>query len=605
MRRSALLAAFLVSALLSACGGDSVSPGAGSDAGADVTSGGTSDGGGVGPSDGASGGSDSTAAGGDATGGSGHDGGDGGSGDGGGASSGGEGGGGDAGSSSGGDGGGSCGACDTPPDACHAKAGTCQNGVCVYAFVSGATCDDGNPCTVGDSCSNGACTGVPMVCDTPPAQVCTSTTTLRTYDTTGSCNGGLCVYAQHDVTCGSGGCVNNACQTDPCSGVTCNTPPSVCYTSPGTCSGGSCSYAFHSGATCDDGNACTTSDSCTSGVCVGVPMACNTPPSPTCADASTLELYSPSGTCSAGQGSYLPSFVSCTTGCASGQCKPSGWTAMASSTSQSLYSVWGSSASDVWATGVQGVAVHYVGGKWSVQSPPSSGLIWSVHGTAANDVYAIDSNGAVFHFDGTSWSTTSWTTTSIYDQCLFVDGAGSAWIGGQQSSTFSMALFRATSSVALVGTTSVGTVINSGGCSLWAVSPTDVWLSGTSLLHYDGSSLTPVSGVGAAAVWAYGSNAVYAGAGTTVSIRNGSTWTPSNTGTNGSIEGIWGSAPNRIFVAIDQVTGNSSGEVRSYDGTGWTNQPIPTGTQGLTAVWAAPTGEVFAVGYGGTILKGP
>ena len=253
---------------------------------------------------------------------------------------------------------------------------------------------------------------------------------------------------------------------------------------------------------------------------------------------------------------------------------------MSSSTSQSLYSVWGSSASDVWATGVGGVAVHYVGGQWSVESPPSTGLIWSVSGTAANNVYAIDSNGSVFRFDGASWSTTSWTAGGIYDQCLFVDGTGSAWIGGLQSSPFTMALFRATSSVAQVATSSVGDVINSGACGVWAVSPTDVWLSGTSLVHYDGASLTAVSGVPATSIWAYGANAVFAGADSSVSIWNGTTWTPSNTGTNGSIEGISGSAPNRIFVAIDQVTGNSSGEVRSYNGTGWTNEPNPDGHAG-------------------------
>jgi hypothetical protein len=595
MRRWPLFGVLLVGLPLVACGGDSSSSGSGNDAAADGTSRGAGDGGVVGnPSDGASAGSDGAASGSDASSGGTHDGGGAGNPDGGGEAS-----GGDAG------GGGGCGVCDIPPDACHAKTGTCQNGVCVYAFVDGATCDDGNACTVGDTCGNGGCAGVPMVCDTPPAQVCTSTTTLRTYDKTGSCNGGLCVYAQHDVTCGSGGCVNNACQTDPCSGVTCSTAPSVCYASPGTCSGGSCSYPFHDGASCDDGNACTTGDSCSSGVCVGVPMACNTPPSPTCTAPSTLEIYAPDGTCSAGQCSYLPSFVTCTTGCAGGQCKPSGWTAMSSSTSQSLYSVWGSSASDVWATGVQGVAVHYVGGKWSVQSPASTGLIWSVSGTSAGNVYAIDSNGALFHFDGTSWSATSWTGAGIYEQCIFVDGAGTAWIGGSQSGNSSMALYRATSSVSLVGTAPVGSLATGGACGVWAISPTDVWLSGLSVSHYDGSSLTQVSGVAAATVWAYGSNAVFAGAGATVSIWNGSKWTPSNTGTNGEILGMSGSAPNRVFVAIDQVTGNSSGEVRSFDGTGWTNEPIPTGTLGLTSVWAAPTGEVFAVGHGGTILKGP
>jgi hypothetical protein len=280
---------------------------------------------------------------------------------------------------------------------------------------------------------------------------------------------------------------------------------------------------------------------------------------------------------------------------------------MSSSTTQSLYSVWGSSASDVWAVGDIGVALHYAGGKWTVVSPPTTALLFSVSGTTANNVYAIDSNGAVFKFDGTSWSVTSWTATAVFNPCLFVDGTASAWIGGvQRSGTSDMALYRATGGVALAAG-SMTTYGNSLNCSVWAVSPTDVWLSGAPLLHYNGSTLTPVTGIGAAAVWAYGPSAIFAGAGNTVSVGNGSTWTRSNTGTNGGIQGIWGTAPNRVFVAINEASGGGSGggEVRSYDGTGWTNEPIPAGTLGLTSVWAAPTGEVFAVGFDGTILKGP
>ena len=541
-------------ALLAACGssssgGDTANPGG--DAAVDGNGGGAGDGG-HGSTGDAGGGTDGTTGGGDSSTG-GHEGGAGV--EGGSTGSDGSATGGDSGASNGDAGGGSeggaCGPCTTPPDACHAKTGTCQSGACVYAFVNGATCDDGNACTAGDTCSNGACAGVPMVCDAPPAALCTSATTLRTYDTTGSCNGGLCVYTQHDVTCGAGGCVNASCSNDPCSGIVCNTPPA-----------------------------------------------------PVCADASTLKVYAASGACSTGQCSYTASLVPCAGGCAGNQCKPTGWTTMTSSTSLALYSVWGSSAADVWATGEQGVALHYVGGAWSVQSPPSTGLVWSVHGTAANDVYAIDSNNVVFKFDGTGWSKTSWTLTGVYDQCLFVDAPGSAWIGGQQSSTYAMALFRATSNVTMVAPTTVGTILNSGACSVWATSPTDVWLTGSSLLHYDGTNLTPVTGVGAAAVWASGST-VFAGAGTNVSIRSGGTWTSTNIGTNGSIEGMSGTAPNRVFVAIDQVNGPTAGEVRSYNGTGWTNEAIPSGTAGLQAVWAAPTGEVFAVGYGGAIVRGP
>ena len=42
-----------------------------------------------------------------------------------------------------------------------------------------------------------------------------------------------------------------------------------------------------------------------------------------------------------------------------------------------------------------------------------------------------------------------------------------------------------------------------------------------------------------------------------------------------------------------------------FDGVGITQQPTPANTALLNAIWAAPTGEVFAVGTGGAIIKGP
>ena len=181
---------------------------------------------------------------------------------------------------------------------------------------------------------------------TPPA--CTDATHLQTYDNPGVCNGGRCVCTPETVACGSGGCVSGACQTDPCANVTCSTPPSVCYDAAGTCSQGSCNYPTNQAA-CDDGNACTDSDTCTGGVCSGTPRLCNTPPADSCADASTAAVYDHVGTCAGGACSYAVHYVSCPTGCNAGACNSSGWTTMTSNTTQQLTSVWGTTATSVWA----------------------------------------------------------------------------------------------------------------------------------------------------------------------------------------------------------------------------------------------------------------
>ncbi|HVU02140.1 MAG TPA: lamin tail domain-containing protein [Polyangiaceae bacterium] len=166
--------------------------------------------------------------------------------------------------------------CDQPPDQCHI--GTC-NGACQYttAKPDGSTCDDGNPCTVQDSCTSGTCAGEPKVCNTPPAPSCVDANTSRTYDASTTCNGTLgdcAAYPQHDTNCPTGcDAATGLCNGDPCAGMTCTTPPGNCYLPSGTCTAGVCSYSFVSaGVSCDDGNPCTENDACDGlGACSGTP----------------------------------------------------------------------------------------------------------------------------------------------------------------------------------------------------------------------------------------------------------------------------------------------------------------------------------------------
>jgi hypothetical protein len=87
---------------------------------------------------------------------------------------------------------------------------------CTYPNIPGS-CDDGNSCTSNDVCTNGVCQGVGVVCP-----------------------------------------VNNPCQSGTCS------------------SDGGCTYAnVNDGTSCNDGNACTVTDQCRSGVCLGTALNCN------------------------------------------------------------------------------------------------------------------------------------------------------------------------------------------------------------------------------------------------------------------------------------------------------------------------------------------
>jgi hypothetical protein len=240
----------------------------------------------------------------------------------------------------------------TASDQCHV-AGTCApaTGVCSNPNASnGTACTDGNPCTLSDSCQNGSCqSGAPKVCtaldqchtagtcDTSTGlcsnpsksdgtacndgNLCTQTDTCQTGVCTGS-NPVVCSALDqcHNVgTCApaTGTCSNpnkadgtgcsdgNACtQTDTCQGGTCvGTNPVVCMPQDqchvaGTCAPGSglCSNPnAPNGSACSDGNPCTLNDTCQTGACqAGSPKTCT--PLDQCHNAGTCDVVS--GNCS-------------------------------------------------------------------------------------------------------------------------------------------------------------------------------------------------------------------------------------------------------------------------------------------------------------------
>jgi len=215
--------------------------------------------------------------------------------------------------------------CDQVPSNCHKSPGICVSGSCTYLFDDGKSCDDSNSCTDTDVCAAGKCGGAPKVCNSPPKKSCKNATTALTYDALGTCSNGQCDYRATEVACGTPGCdsATGECKTDPCAGVTCTTPPNTCYKSPGKCASGKCTYDYDDTKTCNDGNACTETDTCLQGTCKGSPISCNTPPASKCKDANTVTVYTAPGTCSGGTCTYGQADVPCSYGCdsATGKCK--------------------------------------------------------------------------------------------------------------------------------------------------------------------------------------------------------------------------------------------------------------------------------------------
>ena len=133
-------------------------------------------------------------------------------------------------------------ACDDG-DACTAD-DVCAAGACAGAAFD---CDDGDPCTTDDVCQDGACAGTPLACDDDLA--CTAD----------ACVDGACVFAVLPGAC----LIDGVCQD--AGTVSEDNPCQVCNPLKST----EVWVNAQNGFPCDDGNACTYSEKCVTGVCGG------------------------------------------------------------------------------------------------------------------------------------------------------------------------------------------------------------------------------------------------------------------------------------------------------------------------------------------------
>lgn len=147
-----------------------------------------------------------------------------------------------------------------------------ESGLCTYTIQQGASCDDGNSCTSDDVCVGDVCVGTQLVCDTPPATTC-SADQLSTWSN-GACDvvSGICEYEMTTVACPFG-CDAQGCLGDPCLEMVCD-DENVCTSDTCNHATGECEFTPVVAA-CDDGDACTLTDSCLDGECVGsTPLVC-------------------------------------------------------------------------------------------------------------------------------------------------------------------------------------------------------------------------------------------------------------------------------------------------------------------------------------------
>lgn len=180
--------------------------------------------------------------------------------------------------------------------------GTCDAGECDYSdLADGTDCSAGDPCK-SDVCSDGECLDIPASCDDGLActvDSCDSTLgCTSTFNSIGCFIAGVC-YADGAAKPGNSCMVcdpttpmvwtptavatcddddactmNDTCVANQCQGtlIVCS-DDDVCTTDSCDPITG-CSFEPDTGPSCDDGNLCTTGDTCLSGTCTGTAKTC-------------------------------------------------------------------------------------------------------------------------------------------------------------------------------------------------------------------------------------------------------------------------------------------------------------------------------------------
>ena len=179
----------------------------------------------------------------------------------------------------------------TCPEPAEGPDSICQQSTCdpstgecgITPHHEGFACSDGNACTLGDTCADGACISLSALqCNDNnecTEDICDAAAGCIYAPTAGACDDGLpCTL---DDQCVGGKCVSstpldcddgNACTVDKCGEDGC--------------------YYIDSLGACDDGNACTLNDKCVAGICEsGIMLSCND------ANPCTLDTCSDLGSC--------------------------------------------------------------------------------------------------------------------------------------------------------------------------------------------------------------------------------------------------------------------------------------------------------------------
>ena len=262
----------------------------------------------------------------------------------------------------------------------------------------------------------------------------------------------------------------------------------------------------------------------------------------------------------------------------------------------SLFGVWGSSVSDVWAAASGGVVAHYDGASWTLYRPGVDQDLLAVWGTSASNAWAVGAGGTILHWDGVSWSNAaSPTTHSLH--AVSGSGPSDLWAVGDEDTRlhFDGQSWMQAPSVFTFGAPNLVSIYCAASDDVWVVSDYE---SGE-FLHLHGGTWDVVDpGVGDpqtgyATIWGASGSDIWAGGRSGTIHYDGSHWSAAASGAPNQSVAIAGTVASDVLIVGDW---GSTTEV--WNGAQFVNVP-EVNDEYLTGAWLSPSGEGWLVGYAG------
>ncbi len=270
----------------------------------------------------------------------------------------------------------------------------------------------------------------------------------------------------------------------------------------------------------------------------------------------------------------------------------------------SVVSLTGRSTNDVWAAGSRGVLMHWDGKKWKALESPTEETLTSLFLTA-DETWGVA--GMLLVRRGIEPS--SVRTLRLAPTIVF---SGVAILGNGDTYVSLLSPLNAPDPLALLQITDFDNmglglapspVLEATGQpqalatrALFLVPDRALWLVGNhaSIARYtvspglgDGVVMPVPSQADLFAAWGQADHLWAAGSGGTILHFDGTDWTVEDTGTNVTLNAIFGFAPNDIWAAGEE------GTVLHFDGQRWSRVEIGGYRGQLKAIWGAASDDVW------------